>query len=166
EKKESQEICFIREGDYRRFLRQNVSENIKLGKFIDKLGNILGAHQGIPFYTIGQRKGLGISSNARKYVIKIDRKENTVILSKEEDLYQDQLIIKDLNFISDDKLADSKKVEVKIRYNSKKSPATISSYQDNKILINFEKPQRAITPGQSAVFYQGDIVLGGGIIDQ
>ncbi|PIY32432.1 MAG: tRNA 2-thiouridine(34) synthase MnmA, partial [Candidatus Infernicultor aquiphilus] len=158
--------CFIREGDYRRFLRQNVSENIKLGKFIDKLGNILGAHQGIPFYTIGQRKGLGISSNARKYVIKIDRKENTVILSKEEDLYQDQLIIKDLNFISDDKLADSKKVEVKIRYNSKKSPATISSYQDNKILINFEKPQRAITPGQSAVFYQGDIVLGGGIIDQ
>jgi len=166
EKKESQEICFIREGDYRRFLRQNVSENIKPGKFIDKLGNILGAHQGIPFYTIGQRKGLGISSNARKYVIKIDRKENTVILSEEEDLYQDQLIIKDLNFISGDKLSDSIKVEVKIRYNSKKSPATISSYQDNKILINFEKPQRAITPGQSAVFYQGDIVLGGGIIDQ
>ncbi len=166
EKKESQEICFIREGDYRRFLRQNVSENIKPGKFIDKLGNILGAHQGIPFYTIGQRKGLGISSNTRKYVIKIDPQENTVILSEEEDLYQDKLIIKDLNFISGDKLSDSIKVEVKIRYNSKKSPAIISSYQDNKILINFEKPQRAITPGQSAVFYQGDIVLGGGIIEK
>jgi tRNA-specific 2-thiouridylase len=109
---------------------------------------------------------LGISSNTRKYVIKIDPQENTVILSEEEDLYQDKLIIKDLNFISGDKLSDSIKVEVKIRYNSKKSPAIISSYQDNKILINFEKPQRAITPGQSAVFYQGDIVLGGGIIEK
>ena len=165
-KEESQEICFIREGDYRKFLRQNVSESIKQGKFVDKLGNILGAHQGIPFYTIGQRKGLGISSNTRKYVIKIDPQENTVILSEEEDLYQDKLIIKDLNFISGDKLSDYIKVEVKIRYNSKKAPAIVSPYQDDEILINFKKPQRAITPGQSAVFYQGDIVIGGGIIEK
>jgi len=165
-KEESQEICFIREGDYRKFLRQNVSESIKQGKFVDKLGNILGAHQGIPFYTIGQRKGLGISSNTRKYVIKIDPQENTLILSEEEDLYQDKLIIKDLNFISGDKLSDYIKVEVKIRYNSKKAPAIVSPYQDDEILINFKKPQRAITPGQSAVFYQGDIVIGGGIIEK
>lgn len=163
---ESQEICFIQEGDYRKFLRQNVLESIKQGKFVDKLGNILGAHQGIPFYTIGQRKGLGISSNTRKYVIKIDPQENTVILSEEEDLYQDKLIIKDLNFISGDKLSDSIKVEVKIRYNSKKAPAIVSPYQDDEIVINFKKPQRAITPGQSAVFYQGDIVIGGGIIEK
>lgn len=163
---ESQEICFIREGDYRKFLRQNVLESIKQGKFVDKLGNILGAHQGIPFYTIGQRKGLGISSNTRKYVIKIAPRENTVILSEEEDLYQDKLIIKDLNFISGDKLSDSIKVEVKIRYNSKKAPAIVSPYQDDEIVINLKKPQRAITPGQSAVFYQGDIVIGGGIIEK
>lgn len=165
-KEESQEICFIQEGDYRKFLRQNVLESIKQGKFVDKLGNILGAHQGIPFYTIGQRKGLGISSNTRKYVIKIDPQENTVILSEEEDLYQDKLIIKDLNFISGDKLSDSIKVEVKIRYNSKKAPAIVSPYKDDEIVINFKKPQRAITPGQSAVFYQGDIVIGGGIIEK
>ena len=164
-KEESQEICFIREGDYRKFLRQNISESIKQGKFIDNSGNILGIHQGIPFYTIGQRKKLGVSSNTRRYVIKIDAQENTIILGEEEDLYQDKLIIKDLNFISGDKLSDAIKVEVKIRYNCKKSLAIISPYEDDKILIDFEKPQRAITPGQSAVFYQGDIVIGGGIIE-
>jgi len=165
-KEESQEICFIRDGDYRKFLRQNVSESIKQGKFTDKSGNILGVHQGIPFYTIGQRKRLGIFSNKRRYVIKIDPQENTIILGEEEDLYQDKLIIKDLNFISGDKLSDSIKVEVKIRYNSKKAPAIISPYEDDKIVIDFEKPQRAITPGQSAVFYLGDVVVGGGIIEK
>ncbi len=165
-KEESQEICFIREGDYRKFLRKNVSGSIKQGKFIDNSGNILGIHQGIPFYTIGQRKRLGLSSNTRKYVTKIDSQENIIILGKEEDLYQDKLIIKDLNFISGDKLLDSIKVEVKVRYNCKKSSAIISPYEDDKILIDFEKPQRAITPGQSAVFYQGDIVIGGGIIEE
>lgn len=164
-KEESQEICFIREGDYRKFLRQNISESIKQGKFIDNSGNILGIHQGIPFYTIGQRKRLGVSSNKRRYVIKINSQENSIILGKEEDLYQNKLIIKDLNFISGDKLSDAIKVEVKIRYNCKKSSAIISPYEDDKILIDFEKPQRAITPGQSAVFYQGDIVIGGGIIE-
>jgi len=165
-KEESQEICFIQEGDYRKFLRKNVSGNIKQGKFIDNSGNILGIHQGIPFYTIGQRKKLGLSSNTRKYVTKIDAQENIIILGKEEDLYQDKLIIKDLNFVSGDKLLDYMKVEVKIRYNCKKSSAIISPYEDDKILIDFEKPQRAITPGQSAVFYQGDIVIGGGIIEE
>lgn len=164
-KEESQEICFIREGDYRKFLRQNISGSIKQGKFIDNSGNILGIHQGIPFYTIGQRKRLGVSSNKRRYVIKINSQENSIILGKEEDLYQNKLIIKDLNFISGDKLSDAIKVEVKIRYNCKKSSAIISPYEDDKILIDFEKPQRAITPGQSAVFYQGDIVIGGGIIE-
>jgi len=165
-KEDSQEICFIREKDYRKFLRQNISENIQQGKFRDKSGNILGVHQGIPFYTIGQRKRLGISSNKRTYVIKIDPQENTIILGEEEDLYQNKLIIKDLNFISGYKLSAPIKVEVKIRYNSKKSPAIISPYEEDKILINFEGPQRAVTPGQSAVFYLGDIVVGGGIIEK
>jgi len=164
-KEDSQEICFIREKDYRKFLRQNISENIQQGKFRDKSGNILGVHQGIPFYTIGQRKRLGISSNKRTYVIKIDPQENTIILGEEEDLYQNKLIIKDLNFVSSYKFSAPIKLEVKIRYNSKKSSAIIFPYEEDKILIDFEKPQRAITPGQSAVFYQGDTILGGGIIE-
>lgn len=165
-KEESQEICFIREGDYREFLKQNVSENVEQGKFRDKSGNILGVHQGIPFYTIGQRKKLGISSNERTYVIKIDSRKNNIILGVERDLYQNKTIVKDLNFVSDIKLLGPMKVEVKIRYNSKKSSAIISPYDKGKALISFYEPQRAIAPGQSAVFYQGDIVIGGGIIEK
>ena len=165
-KEESQEVCFIQEGDYRKFLKMNISLNIKPGNFVDKSGNILGVHQGIPFYTIGQRKGLGVSSNKRKYVIKINLTKNTILLGEEEDLYNNRLIARNLNFIANSEFLNSLKVEVKIRYNSKKSPAVISSYGKNKMIINFETPQRAITTGQSAVFYQGDVVLGGGIIEE
>jgi len=165
-KEESQEVCFIQEGDYRKFLKMNISLNIKPGNFVDKSGNILGVHQGIPFYTIGQRKGLGVSSNKRKYVIKINLTKNIILLGEEEDLYNNRLIARNLNFIANSEFLNSLKVEVKIRYNSKKSPAVISSYGKNKMIINFETPQRAITTGQSAVFYQGDVVLGGGIIEE
>ena len=163
-KEESQEICFIRDDNYRKFLTQHIKDTLKPGKFIDKEGKILGEHQGIPFYTIGQRKGLGVSLNKRMYVIKINSHQNVITLSDDKDLYKDKLLVKDLSFISGDKLSDSIKAEVKIRYNSKKSLAIISPYGEDRVLINFEKPQRAITPGQSAVFYRGDIVIGGGII--
>jgi len=165
-KEESQEICFIRDNNYRKFLTQNIQDTIKPGKFIDKEGKILGEHQGIPFYTIGQRKGLGVSLNKPRYVIEINSHQNTITLGDDKDLYKDKLLVKDLNFISSDKISHSIKVEVKIRYNSKKSSAIISSYGKDKVLINFDEPQRAITPGQSAVFYQGDIVIGGGIIEK
>jgi len=164
-KEESQEICFIRDDNYRKFLTQHIRDTVKPGKFIDKEGKMLGEHQGIPFYTIGQRKGLGVSLNKRMYVIKINSHQNVITLSNDEDLYRDKLLVKDLSFISGDKLSDSIKAEIKIRYNSKKSPAIISPYGEDKVLINFEKPQRAITPGQSAVFYQGGTILGGGIIE-
>ena len=164
-KEESQEICFIRDDNYRKFLTQHIKDTIKPGKFIDKEGKILGEHQGIPFYTIGQRKGLGVSLNKRMYVIEINSHQNVITLGDDKDLYKDKLLVKDLNFISGDKLSDSIKAEVKIRYNSKKSPAIISPYGEDRVLINFEKPQRAITPGQSAVFYQGDVVVGGGMIE-
>jgi len=164
-KAESQEICFIQGDNYRKFLTQHIKDTIKPGKFIDKVGNILGEHQGIPFYTIGQRKGLGVSLNKRRYVIEINPPQNVITLGDDKDLYRDKLLVKDLNFISGDKLSDSTKAEVKIRYNSKKSPAIISAYGEDMVLINFEESQRAITPGQSAVFYQGDLVVGGGIIE-
>ncbi len=99
------------------------------------------------------------------YVIEINPQQNTITLGDDKDLYKDKLLVKDLNIISGDKLSRSVKTEVKIRYNSKKSPAIISPYGEDRVLINFEKPQRAITPGQSAVFYQGDVVVGGGIIE-
>jgi tRNA-specific 2-thiouridylase len=164
-KEESQEICFIRDDNYRKFLTQHIENAVKPGKFIDKEGKILGEHQGIPFYTIGQRKGLRVSLNKRMYVIEINPQQNTITLGDDKDLYKDKLLVKDLNIISGDKLSKSVKTEVKIRYNSKKSPAIISPYSEDRVLINFEKPQRAITPGQSAVFYQGDVVVGGGIIE-
>jgi len=164
-KAESQEICFIRDDNYRKFLTQHNKDTIKPGKFIDKEGKILGDHQGIPFYTIGQRKGLGVSLNKRMYVTEINFHKNVIILSDDKDLYKDKLLVKDLSFISGDKLLETIKAEVKIRYNSKKSPAIISPYNEDKILIDFENPQRAVTPGQSAVFYQGDVVVGGGIIE-
>ena len=164
-KAESQEICFVRDDDYRKFLTQHIKDTIKPGKFIDKKGNILGEHQGIPFYTIGQRKGLGISLNKRMYVTEINSRQNVITLGDDKDLYRDKLFVKDLNFISGNKLSNSIKAEVKIRYNSKKSPAIISPYDEDGVLIKFEKPQRAVTPGQSAVFYQGEVVMGGGIIE-
>jgi len=99
------------------------------------------------------------------YVIEINSHQNVITLSNDEELYRDKLLVKDLSFISGYKLSDSIKAELKIRYNSKKSPAIISPYGENRALINFEKPQRAITPGQSAVFYKGDVVIGGGIIE-
>jgi tRNA-specific 2-thiouridylase len=164
-KKESQEICFIQGDNYRKFLIQNISKTINPGKFKDKEGKTLGEHQGIPYYTIGQRKGLGISLNKRRYVTEINSHENVIILSDDKDLYKNKLLVKDLSFISGDNISHSMKAEVKIRYNSKKSPANISLYSKDKLLIVFEKPQRAVTPGQSAVFYQGDVVVGGGIIE-
>jgi len=164
-KEESQEICFIQDDNYRKFLIQNTSKTIIPGKFKDKEGKILGEHKGIPFYTIGQRKGLGISLNKRMYVTEIDSHKNVIVLGDDKDLYEDKLLAKDLSFISGDKLSTSIKAEVKIRYNSKKSSANISPYSKDRVLIIFEKPQRAITPGQSAVFYQEDVVVGGGIIE-
>jgi len=164
-KEESQEICFIQDDNYRKFLIQNISETINPGKFEGKEGKILGEHQGIPFYTIGQRKGLGVALNKRMYVTKINYHQNVVILGDDKDLYRDKLSAKDLSFISGAKLLEPIKAEVKIRYNSKKSPVIISPYGESRVLINFKKPQRAITPGQSAVFYKGDVVVGGGIIE-
>lgn len=163
-KKESQEICFIQGDNYRKYLIQNISKTIHPGKFKDKSGNILGEHQGIPYYTIGQRKGLGVSLNKRMYVAEINSHKNVIILSDDKDLYKDKLLVKDLSFVSGDKISYSMKTEVKIRYNSEKFSANISPYSKDKLLIVFEKSQRAVTPGQSAVFYQGDVVVGGGII--
>ncbi|TAN59857.1 tRNA 2-thiouridine(34) synthase MnmA [bacterium] len=167
----SQEICFIPDDDYRGFLRQEltrikagISADVKPGPILDSEGNILGEHKGIPFYTIGQREGLGVALGYPAYVIGINAKNNTIVLGKREEVLSGGLIAGDLSFI--DKPIKRKVVlKVKIRYNHKEIASKAMAFSGNRIKIIFSKPQFAVTPGQSAVFYNGRQVVGGGIIE-
>lgn len=177
QKKDSQEICFIPNNDYQEFLLNNIKNKPKQGNIVLKTGEILGKHTGLMNYTIGKRKGLGISYKEPLYVIKLDIEKNEVIVGTEKDLYSHELQAIDVNWIVEEieqDIQNNKKVEcyAKIRYKAKDAKAIIYRRQsiDNettsKIVVKFEEPQRAITCGQSVVFYDEDgIVLGGGIID-
>ena len=136
------------------------------GPILDQQGKILGRHKGIPFYTIGQRKGLGISSGERLYVTAIDPKRNAIVVGKKEDLLGDKLIASDLNWIDIKKIEKSIKVKAKIRYRHKEAEVEIIHLDKEKISVKFREPQIAITPGQAIVFYDGDIVVGGGVIEK
>lgn len=160
ESKESQEICFI-EKDYRDFIIDKVA--YKPGQFVDLQNNVLGEHKGLPFYTIGQRKGLGISAGRPIYVIDLDIENNRIIVDDEKYLMQNSLIAKDNNFIYIEELSHPMQVEVKIRYSANLALARIYPEGD-LVKVEFETPQRAVTKGQSVVYYVGDYVLGGGII--
>ena len=164
EKNESQEICFLPDNDYRGFLQRVCGEWIQEGEIRSTDGEKLGQHQGIPFYTIGQRKGLGISSPQPLYVVALDPENNRVIVGTEEETYSGGLWVEDLNFISGFAPSDEKQVETKIRYRSTPIKATLYPPEGKMARVIFENPQKAVTPGQSAVFYQGDEVIGGGII--
>lgn len=164
-KPDSQEICFVTDNNYRRFLEENVDQEIKPGPFLDLEGNVLGRHEGIPFYTIGQRKGLGIALGKPMYVVDIDPERNAVILGSNEDVFARGLISTDNNFIYIPELKDPMEVEVKIRYSAQPAKAIIYPHDDG-VRVEFEKPQRAVTPGQAAVFYKDDYVVGGGTIKQ
>ncbi|MDD2586729.1 MAG: tRNA 2-thiouridine(34) synthase MnmA [Syntrophomonadaceae bacterium] len=160
EKKESQEICFIAE-DYRDFLVDKIKYNS--GKVIDLDNNILGTHRGLPFYTIGQRKGLGISAGRPVYVVNMNTQDNLLILDDEKHLFSDNLVAINNNYIYTDKIEEPLKVTAKIRYRASFADAMIYP-GNNMVRVEFEQPQRAITKGQSVVYYLGDYVLGGGII--
>jgi tRNA-specific 2-thiouridylase len=160
ESKESQEICFI-EGDYRDFLRGRLQ--YQPGKVVDLQGNVLGHHKGLPFYTIGQRKGLGIAGGRPLYVVALDSENNQLILDDEKHLFGQTLTAINNNFIYYDTLKEPLRVKARIRYRAQDAPAQISP-QGNKITVQFDDPQRAITPGQSVVFYLDEYVLGGGTI--
>lgn len=165
-KSESQDICFVRDGDYAKFICQYTEKKFLPGDFIDKHGNILGQHNGIIHYTIGQRKGLGISLGKRTFVVDINAKENTVMLGENEDLFSTRLLVKDVNFISGDKHIEPRECEVKLRYAAPPSKAKITCVGENNVEVEFKEPQRAPTLGQAAVFYDGDFVFGGGIISR
>lgn len=164
-KHDSQDICFVPDGNYVSFIERTTGEKFKKGNFVDLNGNILGKHEGIIKYTIGQRKGLGIAFGEPIYVIKKDVNNNTVILGRNSDLFGTTLTANNINLISCDKITESMRVKAKIRYNQKEQPATVIQLDDDRIQVIFDEPQRAITKGQSVVLYDGDIVVGGGIIE-
>ena len=165
-KSESYEICFVPDNDYRGFLKRNVEgleERVDGGNFIDKNGNVLGKHKGYPFYTIGQRKGLDIALGRPVFVTKIDPVSNTVVLGDEEDLEQNEMVVGKLNLIKYNLLTPGMEATTKIRYKDKGTLSNI--YPENgSMMVKFYEHVKGIAPGQSAVFYEGDDVLGGGII--
>lgn len=163
-KKDSQEICFIPDNDYQLFLKQYGKVENKMGNIVLQNGGVLGHHSGLVNYTIGQRKGLGVSYKEPLYVIKLDKQKNEVIVGSEKDLYSKVLYANEVNWIIKQNLDKPIKVKAKVRYRAKEAEAIV--YEDKKgIKVEFTEPQRAITPGQSVVFYDYDgIVLGGGKI--
>ncbi len=166
ELKESQEICFVTQGDYRQFLMERAPQAQRAGPFIDREGQLLGQHKGIAFYTPGQRKGLGLATGRRLYVQEVIPETDAVVLGPPEELLRSECMVADLNFFNEHLLNDEDTVEVKIRYASPSMPAKLHRVSPDTLRVQFAAPQGAISPGQSAVFYRGDRVLGGGIIQR
>ncbi|WP_102400572.1 tRNA 2-thiouridine(34) synthase MnmA [Haloimpatiens massiliensis] len=165
-KRDSQEICFIPDNNHGKFIENYTNSNSKQGNFVDKEGNILGKHKGIVHYTIGQRKGLGIALGRPVFVSDINPVTNEVTLGDEQDIFKTELLATDMNFIPFDSLEKPMEVEAKIRYSSKPARAIIIPEKEGKVRVVFDQKQRAITKGQSVVFYQDDLVVGGGIIEK
>lgn len=164
-KRDSQDICFVPDGDYAKFICQHTGKTYPQGDFVDTEGNVLGRHKGIIHYTTGQRKGLGLSLKEPMYVVRIDTEKNQVILGRNQDLMTRTFTVKDFNWIACAVPGGSMKCDVRIRYKHKEAPAVITPLSENRVSITFDQPQRAITSGQSAVAYDGDVVVGGGIIE-
>ncbi len=162
-KPDSEDICFVPDGNYKRFLENNSEIKPKEGNIVNSKGEVLGKHTGLYNYTIGQRKGLRISYNVPLFVLGFNSIKNEVIVGEEQELYKKEITVTDINLLLVDQIDEWMNVEVKTRYSSKMSKAKIIQ-QGDKIKVIFDEPQRAITPGQSAVFYLDDIVVGGGKI--
>lgn len=164
-KKESQDICFVPDGDYAAFIRETTGRADEPGKFVDESGRVIGGHKGLIHYTIGQRRGLGLSLREPLYVRAKNAADNTVALCHESGLYSKTLTASRANLIAVEKLDHPTRLRAKIRYRAAEQPATVEQLAEDKLRIEFDEPQRAITPGQSVVLYDGDYVVGGGVID-
>ena len=163
-KHDSQDICFVPDGDYAKFIEKHRGYPSEPGNFVDKEGNVLGQHKGIIHYTLGQRRGLGIPAKDRLYVCEISPKTNTVVLGDNSDLYRKSFDMNDLNLIAFDRIDTPIRCKVKARYRHAEQWATVEQIEADRLHVTFDEPQRAITPGQAAVMYDGDCVLGGGTI--
>jgi len=166
EKRESQETCFAPLGDYPGFLAGRAPRAFRSGPIRDLADCVLGEHRGIGNYTIGQRRGLGISSSQPLYVVAIDAPRNAVIIGEELDLYRKKLLASDVRLISGKRIEEPVMVKAKIRYKHQGEKARVIPVSARRVRVEFDRPQRAITPGQSVVFYRRDVVVGGGIIDR
>ena len=163
-KPDSQEICFVENNDYVNFLDRHNIQGMKYGKIVDKEGKILGSHKGLHRYTIGQRRGMGISSSTPLYVVKLNKEKNQLVVGTESELYTDVVNVIDTNCIAMDSFSDKMKVMAKIRYSSEAKEATIHVNSDNSLTVKFDEKVRAVTPGQAIVFYIDDVLIGGGQI--
>lgn len=164
DKPDSQEICFVENNDYGKFLEQKRGGCIKPGTFLDMDGNVLGTHKGIVHYTVGQRKGLGIALGKPMFVVNIIPEKNQVILGEEKEVFKKELIAINMNYMPFDRLENPMRVQAKIRYSAKESNAWAVSIGEDKVKLVFDEAQRAITPGQAVVLYQDDYLIGGGVI--
>lgn len=163
-KHDSQDICFVPNGKYAEFIEEYTGKCYPPGNFIDVGGHVLGHHNGIIRYTVGQRKGLGVAAGTPLYVTKIDPDANTVTLGSGSELYSRYLIAADLNLIAEEKIEHPMRVKAKIRYRQAEQWATLTQIDNDRVELLFDNPQRAITKGQAVVFYDGDVVVGGGTI--
>ena len=164
-KHDSQDICFVPDGDYAKFIEQYTGYKSITGDFVDTEGNNLGKHKGIIHYTLGQRRGLGIPAASRLYVCDISPKTNQVVLGNNEDLFHSELTATKVNLISCESLKEPMRLKAKIRYRHPEQEAVAWQTEDGVLHVRFDKPQRAITRGQAVVLYDGDIVVGGGVIE-
>ncbi len=163
-KSDSQDICFVPDGDYVGFLERTFDVCRKPGDFLDMDGARIGTHAGVESYTIGQRKGLRVAFGEPRFVVAKDALQNTVTLGRSEDLFSCALTADDVNLIAVNELKEPLRVTAKTRYTQAQAPATLEMLGDSRIRVRFDEPQRAITPGQAVVLYQGDVVVGGGTI--
>lgn len=164
-KRDSQDICFVKNGCYADFIAEYTGKTYPEGNFVDMNGNVLGRHKGIIRYTVGQRKGLGLSLKEPMYVVRVDKEKNEVVLGKNSDLYSNRLTATGINLTAVDEITAPMRLKAKVRYSHSEADCIVTMPTADSIEVVFDEPQRAITKGQSVVLYDGDTVVGGGIID-
>jgi tRNA-specific 2-thiouridylase len=165
DKAESMEICFVPDGDYAGFVERQAGASDRSGPIVDESGRRLGRHDGIHRFTVGQRKGIGVSAARPRYVLRVVPSTRTVVVGGEQDLLSDSLVARDVNWLSIAAPTGAIRAAVRIRYRHAEAPAALMPLPDRRVRVRFDEPQRAITPGQAAVFYDGELCLGGGFIE-
>lgn len=165
-KSDSQEICFIPDNNYAKFVVDQIGDSVQSGNFVDLTGQVIGQHNGIVHYTIGQRKGLGVTFGRPMYVVAIDASKNEVVLGEARDVFYTGLIAREMNWICPDNITDDMQVGIRIRHTQTDNFGHVQKLEENRCQVIFDKPVRAVTPGQAIAFYNGEEVLGGGFIER